>query len=138
MFVTFFLGIIDLTTGEVEYSNAGHNPFILVRAENSEYQVMAPGMVLGAFEDIQYTNERLVLKPDDVIFMYTDGVTEAMNQQHKLFGEQRLLEIVGESGELPVTDLINSTLNGLTGFVDGYEQSDDITILALRFLASQQ
>jgi len=61
-----------------------------------------------------------------------------MNKQHILFGEHRLLEIVGELGELPLPDLINSTLNRLDSFVDGYEQSDDITILALRFLASQQ
>lgn len=79
-----------------------------------------------------------IINLNDTIFLYTDGVTEAMNKQHILFGEHRLLEIVGELGELPLPDLINSTLNRLDSFVDGYEQSDDITILALRFLASQQ
>lgn len=139
MFVTLVFGILNIKTGAVEFANAGHNPFIVMKSDcSAEYREMSPGMVLAAFENFTFTNEQFTLNLNDTIFMYTDGVTEAMNQQHKLFGEQRLLEIVGELGELPLPGLINSTLNGLASFVDGYEQSDDITILALRFLASQQ
>lgn len=139
MFVTLVFGILNTKTGAVEFANAGHNPFIVMKSDcSAEYKKMSPGMVLAAFENITFTNEQFTLNLNDTIFLYTDGVTEAMNKQHILFGEHRLLEIVGELGELPLPDLINSTLNRLDSFVDGYEQSDDITILALRFLASQQ
>lgn len=139
MFVTLVFGILNIKTGEVEFANAGHNPFILMKSDCSiEYKEMLPGMVLAAFENFTFINEQFTLNQNDTIFMYTDGVTEAMNQQHKLFGEQRLLELVSVSGELPLPELINSTLNGLASFVDGYEQSDDITVLALRFLTPQQ
>ncbi|MGE5428588.1 MAG: SpoIIE family protein phosphatase [Methylococcaceae bacterium] len=134
MFVTFFLGIIDINTGEVEYSNAGHNPFILIQSgNNSHYRKMGSGMVLGAFEDIKYINERLTLNHNDAIFMYTDGVTEAMNHQQHLYGEKRLLELIQRSGSMAIPELVDETLNDLSGFVNGNEQSDDITILALRF-----
>lgn len=134
MFVTFFLGIIDINTGEVEYSNAGHNPFILIQSgNNSHYREMGSGMVLGAFEDIKYINERLTLNHNDAIFMYTDGVTEAMNHQQHLYGEKRLLELIQRSGSMAIPELVDETLNDLSGFVNGNEQSDDITILALRF-----
>lgn len=139
MFVTLVFGILNIKTGEVEFANAGHNPFILMQSDGSaDYKEMSPGMVLAAFENFTFMNEQFTLNQNDTIFMYTDGVTEAMNHQHKLFGEQRLLELTKESCNLQLPELINSTMNGLAEFVDGYEQSDDITVLALRFLSSQQ
>jgi len=136
MFVTLFLGIINIRTGEVEYANAGHNPFILVQNDNVvNYQELSPGMVLAAFSDVQFTNEQFTLKPNETIFMYTDGVTEAMNRDHKLFGEERLLNLIKKLGPLRIPNLIDETIEGVAIFVDGNEQSDDITILALRFLS---
>ena len=136
MFVTLLLGILNLKTGEVEYANAGHNPFILMENQNSaEYRKMSAGMVLAAFSDVNYVNERFVLNPNDTIFMYTDGVTEAMNSDHHLFGEERLLESIKKTDSLAVPDLIDETIKEVNLFVDGNEQSDDITILALRFLS---
>ncbi|MDP3913577.1 MAG: SpoIIE family protein phosphatase [Bacteroidota bacterium] len=136
MFVTLLLGILNLKTGEVEFANAGHNPFIVMKGNKfSEYRKISPGMVLAAFSDVNYVNERFILNPNDTIFMYTDGVTEAMNRDHHLFGEERLLESIKKTGSLSVNDLIDETMKEVNLFVDGNEQSDDITILALRLLS---
>lgn len=136
MFVTLLLGILNIDTGEVEFANAGHNPFILVcNDREAEYRKMIPGLVLAAFPDVTFDNEHLTLHTGETILMYTDGITEAMNSHHKLFGEKRLLELIKESGSLAIPDLIGEITKGVAQFVDGNEQSDDITILALRFLA---
>ena len=136
MFVTLFFAILNIKTGEVEYANAGHNPFILIQnINNAGYMPMAAGIVLAAFENSTFINEHVTLEKNDAIFMYTDGVTEAMNNNKSLYGEKRLLELVKNSGSLEIVELINETLNGVAGFVNGYEQSDDITILAFRFLS---
>ncbi len=137
MFVTLFFGILNIKTGEVEYANAGHNPYILIlNGGSAEYKKISAGMVLAAFEDVQYCNERIVLKQNDTIFMYTDGITEAMNIDRKLYGEGRLLEIIKKSWNLELPELINVITNSVSGFVNGYEQSDDITLLILRFLSA--
>jgi serine phosphatase RsbU (regulator of sigma subunit) len=136
MFVTLLFGILNIKTGEVEYANAGHNPFILMQGNDiADYHKISPGMVLAAFSDVNFVNERLILNPNDTIFMYTDGVTEAMSRQHELFGEKRLIESIRNTGSLAVPELIDETMKEVNLFVDGNEQSDDITILALRFFA---
>lgn len=136
MFVTLLFGILNIKTGEVEYANAGHNPFILMQGNRiADYRKMSPGMVLAAFSDVNFVNERLVLNPNDTIFMYTDGVTEAMNRDHHLFGEDRLLETIRNTGSSAIPELIDETINEVKRFVDGNEQSDDITVLALRFFS---
>ncbi|MDI6402317.1 SpoIIE family protein phosphatase [Balneolaceae bacterium ANBcel3] len=134
MFVTLFFGILDIRTGEVRYANAGHNPFILVvEQKNAFYQKMAAGMVLGAFEESAYVNEEMKLEPNQTMFVYTDGVTEAMDKSQNQFGEEKLLQIICEFGYLPTTELIQKTMDEIKAFVKGHEQSDDITLLALRF-----
>lgn len=136
MFVTLILGILNIGTGEVVYANAGHNPFIVIQNDNVvEYRKMIPGMVLAAFEDIRFVDEHLKLNPNETIFMYTDGVTEAKNSNHELFGEKRLLELIKGSDSPEIHDLIDMTTKGVAQFVNGNEQSDDITILALRFFS---
>ncbi|MFH2142185.1 MAG: SpoIIE family protein phosphatase [Bacteroidota bacterium] len=135
MFVTLLFGKLNIKTGEVIYANAGHNPFIHIKgACSSEYREMSPGMVLAAFEGFKFINESMTLKRNETIYMYTDGVTEAMNIDRNLFGEKRLLELIEKSGSMTVHELIKETTNGIADFVDGNEQSDDITILALRYL----
>ncbi len=119
----------------MEYANAGHNPFILVQNNDLvEYQKVSPGIVLAAFNDFEFTNEQFILHPKETILMYTDGVTEAKNSNRKLFGEERLLNLIKEKRRNEIPDLIDETISGVRNFVDGFEQSDDITVLALRFL----
>jgi len=134
MFVTLFLAKLNIHTGAVEYSNAGHNPFILVRNNAVEFQKMASGMVLAAFEDFTYSNEYIHLASGEAMVMYTDGVTEAMNADLKLYGEARLLEVVNSISDSAITRLIEDITKSVESYVDGHEQSDDITILAMRYL----
>jgi len=133
MFVTLFLAKLNINTGMLEYANAGHNPFILVKNNTIEYQKLASGMVLAAFEDFIYTNETLYLTSNDTLLMYTDGVTEAMNAELKLYGENRLLEVVKSNSEVAVASLIENIIKSVENYVQTYEQSDDITLLCLRF-----
>jgi sigma-B regulation protein RsbU (phosphoserine phosphatase) len=139
MFVTLLFAILNIKTGEVEFANAGHNPFIWMQnGQGVDYRKLSSGMVLAAFENFEFVNERLTLKKNDTLFMYTDGVTEAMNNHQQLFGEKRLLELIQSSKSMAIPELVDQTLNGLSGFVNGYEQSDDITILTLRFLSEKK
>lgn len=134
MFVTLVLGILDIKTGNVVFANAGHNPFIVLQKNKEpQYHKMETGMVLAAFEDIAFTNEYLQLQHGDSIFLYTDGVTEAKNRANQLYGEERLIEIMKQSKTHEVNTLIESVCSGVSEFVNGFEQSDDITTMALRY-----
>ena len=139
MFVTLMFGKLNIKTGVVQYANAGHNPFIVVQNNNVvEYRKLEPGIVLAAFNDVKFVNEHFTLNPNETIFMYTDGVTEAMNHNRNLFGEERLLALIKEIGTLEIPNLIDETVEGIARFVKGNEQSDDITILALRFISQDK
>jgi len=133
MFVTLFFGILNIKTGCVEFANAGHNPFIILQDNRIEYQKLASGIVLAAFDNFIFTNEQVTLSPGDTIFMYTDGVTEAMNSEHKLFGEERLLDVFKSQTNAPLSILIESVIHSVENHVHTFEQSDDITVLAMRF-----
>jgi len=134
MFVTYLVGILDITTGDVEYSNAGHNPPFIVRSQGEiEKLDKIHGMPLGVVDVHVYEASRFRLQPGDLLLLYTDGVTEAMNHHNQLFGEAQLvteLEKVVGSGVKPVVDHV---MTSVKAHAAGQEQSDDITILALRF-----
>lgn len=133
MFVTAFLGIIHIPSGHVACSNAGHNlPFILRRDGSLEKLPRTPGMALGVMEDIAYGSHEFSIGPGDTILLYTDGITEAMNRQGEMFSDQRLESILSgcvESGASEITDRVKNTV---FAFADGADQSDDITVLALK------
>ncbi|MFH1350058.1 MAG: SpoIIE family protein phosphatase [Pseudomonadota bacterium] len=134
MFVTLFLGILDTRTGELEYSNGGHNPPYLLR-HNGDLEPLetTKGMALGVMEDFSYQSRKVFLKKGDVLFSYTDGVTEAMNQRGDLFSESRLkkeLMVLRNSSLEQITDGI---MDKARAFSQGLPQTDDITILILRY-----
>lgn len=133
MFVTLFFGKLNIKTGHLAFANAGHNPFILLKYNRMEYQKLASGIVLAAFENFIFSNEQLTLLPGDTMIMYTDGVTEAMNSEHKLFGEERLLDVFKSQTDAPISSLVESVINSVENHVQDFEQSDDITLLTLRF-----
>lgn len=133
MFVTLFFAKLNINTGQVEYANAGHNPFILLGEYEKAYKKLYSGIVLAAFEDVSFKNEEVTLLPGETMLMYTDGVTEAMNSQKHLFGEERLLQIFNSDAPTSVSIMIQSVIQGLETYVEGFEQSDDITVLALRY-----
>jgi len=134
MFVTIFCAVLDMRTGEVRYASAGHNPPVLVRASGApEYIPTRQEPVAGAMEGVEYTTDTLTLAPGDLMLLYTDGVTEAMNPALELYGEARLLNRAAALAAADTKDLCARLSEDVHAFADGAEQSDDITLLALRF-----
>lgn len=135
MFVTTFYAILDTTTGILTYSNAGHNPPFIVRSNGTTEAISkAHGMALGVREDLRYGMDQLKIEPNDLLFMYTDGVTEAENASNGLLGEEKLTALLRTNCHLASNELINTIKSEITTFAAGTAQSDDITMLALRFV----
>lgn len=133
MFVTAWLGILDLNTGLLKYVNAGHNPPLIKRnGTYFEYICSKPNFILAGMENIKYKANEIQLSPGYEIFLYTDGVTEANNINYELFGEDRLLESLNEKKELTVKQLCNKLKSDVDRFVGNALQSDDITMLAVK------
>lgn len=137
MFVTLFCGILDIRTGEVEFSNAGHNKPYLYR-ENGLVQMLNPqkGIALGIMEDFSFSNEKIHLSPSDAIIIYTDGVTEAMDNNNEMFSEERLENTITKVGSAAAKAITQSIVTEVKSFANGAPQSDDITILVLRYFGS--
>jgi sigma-B regulation protein RsbU (phosphoserine phosphatase) len=132
MFTTVFCAILDITTGEVRFANAGHNPPLIIDSEGVRYLTLKPGLMVGALTEIVYTTERLTLKPGDTLFLYTDGVTEARNPGDELYGELRLLNALQLAPKEELSAMIHHISIALTQHASGAPQSDDITMLAIR------
>ena len=134
MFVTVFLGILNIKTGELRYSNAGHNPPLLKQADG-KITVMRQihGPIAGAIEEIAYGEDRIMLGKGDLLLAFTDGVTEAMNTENELYSDARLEKWFAEIGDLSAAEWVNELVASVSSFADGAEQSDDITIMALSY-----
>jgi len=134
MFVTLFLGILNIRTGELQYSNGGHNPPFLIRASGDlEPLETTHGMALGIDEHFSYKSKRVFLEKGEAIFLYTDGITEAMNEKEELFTEKRMEKELAALKERPVMGVIKGMLEKIEAFSEGVEQHDDITMLILKF-----
>lgn len=135
MFVTAWMGFLNLRTGELKYANAGHNR-PLIKRKNGEYEYLKgpAGFVLAGMEGIVYKEQATTLEPGDEIFLYTDGVVEATNVNKELYGDDRLKECInshlGESSE----DICNHIKSDVDEFYKGADQFDDITELSVKFL----
>ena len=133
MFVTVFYGIYDLQTGLVEFTNAGHNPPFILRADGTaEMLKCSCNLVLGAMGGIPYNKETLQLNEGDSLVMYTDGVTEAEDKDHAQFGEDRLAAVLAELKGAPSKQIVDTINIRVMEFVAGAPQSDDITQLVIR------
>ncbi len=107
MFVTAWMGILDITTGNMQFANAGHNPPLIKRADGSfEYLKTRGGFVLAGMEGVRYRSGELKLGSGDRIFLYTDGVTEATNIENQLYGEERLLNFINKNACTKATELL--------------------------------
>ena len=130
MFVTAWMGILDLTTGDVQFANAGHNPPLLKRADGSfEYLKTRAGFVLAGMEGVRYRVGEITLNPGDRLFLYTDGVPEATNAENKLYGEDRLLTFMNQNASVEATELLPALKANIDEFVGEAPQFDDITML---------
>ena len=133
MFVTVFYGIYDLLTGHITFTNAGHNPPYILKANGSVEALQAPcNLVLGAVPGVPFTCNTLELEPGDTLFMYTDGVTEAENKNHDQFGESRLEEALAECKGADSKHIVDTVNAKVKEFINGAAQSDDITQLVIR------
>jgi phosphoserine phosphatase RsbU/P len=126
------MAILDPKTGELEYINAGHNPPLLsVRGKDFEFLEAPPGFVMGSLEGYAYHASKAVMHPGDMLFLYTDGVTEAMNARGELFGNERTTEALNNLKGKPVREVIRGMREAIDGFIQGAPASDDVTMLAV-------
>lgn len=134
MFVTAFYGIYNIQTREIQYCNAGHNPPYLVSSGGELKQIArCEGVALGVVKEGDFfTQNSLILKPDDTFLLYTDGVTEAMNTKNELFQEARFEAILKQNAHMPLKDLLEKIVLDVKKFSENREQSDDITLFGIR------
>ncbi len=148
-FVTVFCAILDIQTGQMQFCNAGHNPPLVYdnsHCENCQdpmercthqgcfnYLKVPGGFVMGVMENVLSQNNSMTLLPGDTIFLYTDGVTEAMNPEQQQFSEPRLKNLLREMQDDNIKDMISRMREEVSAFARGAPQSDDITMLAVRY-----
>lgn len=134
MFCTFFIGILDLESGHLQYCNAGHNaPVILSPSGEVKFMEVEANLPLGLFGGFPYEGQECDIVKGTSIFLYTDGVTEAEDMAKVLYSDERLLDLLGKQGENTTQMIVDDVLNDINKHVNGAEQSDDITIMCVRY-----
>ena len=134
MFCTAFLGILDLKTGELKYCNAGHNaPLIVDPKGNISPMAVVPNLPLGLFSGFPYEGQETKINKQDLLYMFTDGVNEAENVAKELFGDERLATLLKQNASLDPGQIIDLTFAEVASFADGAEQSDDITVMCIKY-----
>jgi len=133
MFVTAFMGYLDIPSGRLTCVNAGHNPPLLLKDNSFQWVKIKRGLVLGGMEDMRYKEETLTLEKDEMIYLYTDGVTEALNPDNELFSEARLIDIADKSKSCSLKEFTVSVKAEIDAFARGAEQADDITMLVMKY-----
>ena len=135
-FVTMFCGVLDIRSGEVHYAHGGHNPPYVTSPGNGGLRALTPvsGMALGAFPSAEYKTESLQLAPGEILFLYTDGITEAMNAERELYGESRLEACLKTLGPSDTAQTVTARISAdVAQYVGEAPQSDDITMLCIRY-----
>ena len=143
MFLTAWCGVLDLATGQVTFANAGHNPPMKVKARGTEgprakYVTEKSGSVLAFLNGVEYTSFTFSLSPGDLLFLYTDGVTEALDSKGGLFGEERLENAVNAVAEPHPKSVCNVVRMAVAAFAEGVPQADDMTVLAVEYVSRPQ
>ncbi|MBQ1477181.1 MAG: SpoIIE family protein phosphatase [Erysipelotrichaceae bacterium] len=133
MFITVWLGILEISTGRLIAANGGHEYPILSKEGHFEHLKDRHGFVLGGLSGVEYTNYELYLKPGDCLFVYTDGAVEAVNAAREQFGRDRLLEALNSHPQVTPEELLQEVSGRIEGFVKNEKQFDDITMMALRY-----
>ena len=133
MFVTCFLGILNIKTGIMEYANAGHNRPIIGHKNNFKYLDCSAGFVLGALEDTVLIDQTVKINKGDIISLYTDGITEARNLNGDFYGEDRLIDFYNNNKSESLIELQHELKDDINSFVDDAPQADDMTFLLLEY-----
>lgn len=135
IFITFFIGVLDLPTGRLRYCNAGHKPPVLL-GQGSDELPCTPNLPLGALPDWKYCVQETVVEPGTTMFLFTDGLTEAENEAHELFSKKRMMQSLTANQSQAPHDIVTSMTEAVKTFVGDTEQSDDLTMLAIRYTRS--
>jgi sigma-B regulation protein RsbU (phosphoserine phosphatase) len=134
MFVTVFLAILDVRRGELSYSNAGHNPPYLKRSSGELVRIdQRHGPIIGAAEGLAYTQDLVTLLAGDLVFLYTDGVTEAMNIDNQLYTEERLKNLLSAQTFSSVEEAVKISTDDVWAYQGDAEQADDVTVLSVLY-----
>lgn len=135
MFVTLFIGILDLLTGEVQYANGGHNPPLLLSPQGEPVWLEAiSGPVVGVMEDIDYKLLSVRICPGDILFLYTDGLNEAMNSCNEMYSNERMFAALAACRLRDVDKVLQHMLHDVEAYVGDTPASDDMTVLCLQYL----
>jgi sigma-B regulation protein RsbU (phosphoserine phosphatase) len=136
MFVSVFYGVLNMKTGELEYANAGHNPPYILKNDGSLVRKLEStgDLLLGCFEDHPYTSKKILLHPNEGILLFTDGVTEAFNNKEVVYGDERLENLLSSMNGLTARGIINTIVDDVSLYTHDVPQSDDITLLSLKYL----
>ncbi len=137
MFVTAWIGVLDIPTGALSFVCAGHNPPVLLSGGKPTFIKLRSGFVLAGMEGVKYREQSLILKKGDFLFLYTDGVTEAENKAHDLFGEERLSASLESAAGKHSDDIISEVRTAIDAHVNGADQFDDITMLCIRYCGAE-
>ena len=133
IFVTLFIGVLDLPTGQLRYCNAGHDvPYILANGNKSFVDCVA-NLPIGLFSDFKYEMQKTKMQPGSTLFLYTDGLTEAHNAKHELYGYERVDALMSHCADMSPKEIVDAAIAGVEQFVGDTEQSDDLTLLAIRY-----
>jgi sigma-B regulation protein RsbU (phosphoserine phosphatase) len=139
MFITLFIAILDIETGELTVTNAGHNPPYIKRADGSlERLDKIHGPAIGAIEGIEYQEDTCFLKPDDLVLLFTDGVTDATSEEEKMYEEPRIVDFLNRPEINNSKVCVGGLLDEIMAFQGEHDQADDITILAVDFIKAQE
>ena len=138
MFVTLFLGVLDLPSGRMRYCNAGHDSPLVYQGALSTLECL-PNLPVGVLADMKYVTQECILASDSTLFVYTDGLTEAMDASYEQFGKDRVTALAASCGErgMSARQFLDTILEGVHAFVKDAAQSDDLTMLALRYTPGQ-
>lgn len=137
MFVSALIGILNMENGEINFINCGHNPPLIKSNGNTQYIKMKSNIVLGLYDNIEFEIYKTKLNKNDLILFYTDGITEAMNDKDELYGENRLLSVFKNS-ENKVENVIQNIKEDVMNYSNNTPQSDDITMLSLRYFGKSE
>jgi sigma-B regulation protein RsbU (phosphoserine phosphatase) len=131
-YVTFFFAELNCAKGELTYCNAGHNPPMIVRANGEVVELREGGIVLGFLGDRSFNQATVAFQPGDLLVCYTDGVTEAMNQNEEEYGEERFVELLRSVADQPLKQIKCAVLESIEKFTGSNEFADDVTLLLAR------
>ena len=133
MFVTFFLGVLDLSDGHLHYCNAGHNAPVRLGNGSGGFLEVVPNLPLGVMPGMEYEEQETTFSCGEGLFLYTDGLTEAENVRHQLFGTEKMLETALAADGKPAGELVDAMKDAVKSHIQGCEPSDDLTMLAVRY-----